>query len=56
MANKKNNGNQSGQQPAPVRLPDPPPGMMRVTRTELVWPGKYNEEIGKSTRLNSSHT
>jgi len=29
---------------APVRLPDPPAGMMRVTRTELVWPGKYNED------------
>lgn len=26
-----------------TRLPDPPPGMMRVTRTELVWPGKYND-------------
>ena len=21
-----------------------PPGMMRVTKTELVWPGKYNED------------
>jgi len=30
--------------PEPVRLPDPPPGMMRVTKTELVWPGKYNED------------
>lgn len=29
---------------APVRLPDPPVGMMRVTKTELVWPGKYNED------------
>ncbi len=28
----------------PIRLPEPPPGMMRVTRTELVWPGKYNED------------
>ena len=44
MSNKKNNGNQNNEQPAPVRLPDPPPGMMRVTRTELVWPGKYNED------------
>ncbi|MBN1140491.1 MAG: site-specific DNA-methyltransferase, partial [Deltaproteobacteria bacterium] len=44
MADKQNNGNQNEQQPAPVRLPDPPPGMMRVTRTELVWPGKYNED------------
>ena len=24
------------------RLPEPPPGMMRVTKTELVWPGKYS--------------
>jgi len=24
-------------------LPDVPPGMLRVTRTELVWPGKYDE-------------
>jgi hypothetical protein len=23
---------------------DRPPGMLRVTRTELVWPGKYNED------------
>jgi hypothetical protein len=23
---------------------DFPPGMMRVTRVELVWPGKYNED------------
>jgi adenine-specific DNA-methyltransferase len=27
-----------------LRLPDPPAGMMRVMRTELVWPGKYNED------------
>jgi len=27
-----------------TRLPQPPPGMMRVTKTELVWPGKYNED------------
>ena len=25
-------------------LPDTPPGMRRVTRVELVWPGKYNED------------
>ena len=25
-------------------LPDPPPGMRRVTKVELVWPGKYNED------------
>lgn len=24
-------------------LPDAPPGTLRVTRTELVWPGKYDE-------------
>src|SRR5512145_557832 len=29
---------------APIRLPDPPAGMMRVTKTELVWPGKYNDD------------
>lgn len=28
----------------PVRLPDPPAGMVRVTKTELVWPGKYNDD------------
>jgi adenine-specific DNA-methyltransferase len=44
MADKQNNGNQNEQQSAPVRLPEPPAGMMRVTRTELVWPGKYNED------------
>lgn len=44
MADKQNTGKQNQQQPAPVRLPDPPQGMMRVTRTELVWPGKYNED------------
>jgi hypothetical protein len=53
MADKQNNGSQNELQPAPVRLPEPPacashadrpPGMMRVTRTELVWPGKYNED------------
>jgi DNA modification methylase len=44
MADKQNTDNQNNQQPAHVRLPDPPAGMMRVTRTELVWPGKYNED------------
>ncbi len=29
---------------APVRLPEPPPGMFRITKTELVWPGKYNDD------------
>jgi adenine specific DNA methylase Mod len=28
----------------PVRLPEPPSGMFRITKTELVWPGKYNED------------
>jgi len=27
----------------PVRLTEPPPGMFRITKTELVWPGKYDE-------------
>jgi hypothetical protein len=44
MADKQNTDNQNNQQSAPARLPDPPAGMMRVTRTELVWPGKYNED------------
>ena len=26
------------------QLPDPPPSMRRVTKAELVWPGKYNED------------
>ncbi|HVC95646.1 MAG TPA: site-specific DNA-methyltransferase, partial [Pirellulales bacterium] len=30
--------------PRVERLPDPPPGMLRVARTELVWPGKYNDD------------
>jgi hypothetical protein len=25
-------------------LPDRPSGVMRVTKVELVWPGKYNED------------
>jgi hypothetical protein len=25
-------------------LSDPSPGMRRVTKVELVWPGKYNED------------
>ncbi len=29
---------------APVRLPELHAGMMRVSKTELVWPGKYNED------------
>jgi len=28
----------------PLRLLDPPAGMLRVNKTELVWPGKYNED------------
>jgi len=34
----------NSEQGRPIRLPDPPAGMTRVTKTELVWPGKYNEE------------
>jgi hypothetical protein len=25
-------------------LSNPPPGMMRVTKVELAWPGKYNKD------------
>jgi DNA modification methylase len=39
MANDKQNETQE-----PIRLPDPPPGMVRVNKVELVWPGKYNED------------
>lgn len=28
----------------PVRLPDAPPGMFRISKAELVWPGKYQED------------
>lgn len=28
----------------PVSLPEPPAGMFRANKTELVWPGKYNED------------
>lgn len=28
----------------PTRLPPLPPGTVRVTRPELVWPGKYNDD------------
>ena len=28
----------------PTRLPTPPAGMVRVTKPELVWPGKYNDD------------
>lgn len=45
---KTDSGNTKGfsQEPfeQPIRLPEPPLGMLRVTRTELVWPGKYNED------------
>ena len=43
MSETKSTTNAVEQEQAPVRLPDPPAGMMRITRTELVWPGKYNE-------------
>ena len=44
MSETKSNPDAVQQEQAPVRLPDPPAGMMRVTRAELVWPGKYNED------------
>jgi adenine-specific DNA-methyltransferase len=44
MSETKSTINAVEQGQAPVRLPDPLAGMMRVTRTELVWPGKYNED------------
>ena len=25
-------------------LPEQPPGIIRMTKVELVWPGKYNED------------
>lgn len=28
----------------PTRLPPPPAGVVRVTKPELVWPGKYNDD------------
>ena len=28
----------------PVQLPEPPPEAVRVKKTEVVWPGKYNED------------
>jgi len=27
-----------------VKSVEPPPGMFRIAKTELVWPGKYNED------------
>lgn len=30
-------------EPELTPLPEPPPGCVRITRTELVWPGKYEE-------------
>jgi len=44
MTGKKSTPNAVEQEQAPVRLPDPPAGMMRVTKTELIWPGKYNDD------------
>lgn len=45
--NKQMNGQENAetnQQEQIRRLPEPPPGMRRVTNTELVWPGKYMED------------
>lgn len=44
MAEPATNTQKAANHEAPVRLPDPPAGMMRVTKTELVWPGKYNDD------------
>ncbi len=44
MSETKTTTNAVEQEQAPVHLPDPPAGMMRVTRPELVWPGKYNDD------------
>ena len=44
MSETKSTSNTVEEAQAPVRLPDPPAGMMRITRTELVWPGKYNDD------------
>lgn len=44
MSNTDSNSDNSKMDTAPIRLPDPPAGMMRVTKTELVWPGKYNDD------------
>lgn len=30
--------------PPPIRLPAPPLGMLRVSKAEIVWPGKYNDD------------
>ncbi len=52
MADKQNKDNQNEPQPAPVRLPDPPPGMMRVTRTD--WSGR--ESTTRMARSRKCHT
>ncbi len=44
MTNDDSSSNNSKVDAAPIRLPEPPAGMMRVTKTELVWPGKYNDD------------
>jgi len=44
MAETATNSEQVVSSDTPIRLPDPPAGMMRVTKTELVWPGKYNDD------------
>ncbi len=43
--NQMNNGDQgeTNDQEQTRRLPEPPPGLVHVTRPELVWPGKYGE-------------
>ncbi|HQN69843.1 MAG TPA: hypothetical protein PLW19_08355, partial [Anaerolineaceae bacterium] len=44
MSNEESTSDNSKMDATPIRLPDPPAGMMRVTKTELVWPGKYNDD------------
>ena len=44
MSEAKSNSNDRNGDETPVRLPDPPAGMVRVSKTELVWPGKYNDD------------
>lgn len=46
---KESTMNEQDAVPEPVtRLPEPPPGMFRMTKPELVWPGKYDEHGKRS--------
>jgi len=44
MTNDDSSSDSNKMDATPIRLPDPPAGMMRLTKTELVWPGKYNDD------------